>query len=139
MKIPIESITVDNEHRIRGEVGDLESLQASIREVGLINPLLIDEGNKLIAGFRRLLACKNLGWSEIEVRVVSFGKDPLIELEAEVAENLYRKDFTPEEIMRIEKRRQEIIRLLRGNIFQRFRRWLVDLWKKIFRRQTPRS
>ena len=51
--------------------------------------------------------------------------------DAEVAENLLRKDFTAEEIMAIEKRRQKIIRMLRGNIFQRVWRWLRSLWAKV--------
>lgn len=139
MKTLIENIKVDKEHRVRGEMGELKSLQDSIEKVGLLNPILVDETNKLIAGYRRLTACKNIGWREIEVRMMPFAKDPLLELDAEVAENLYRKDFTPEEIIRIEKRRREIIKMLRGNIFQRFRRWLIKVWKQIFRGKTTPS
>lgn len=135
MKIPIENIKVDEEHRIRKELGDLKSLQESIQKIGLLNPILVDEDYKLVAGSRRLVACKNLGWQEIEVRVVSFQKDLLRMLEAEVDENLFRKDFTPEEIMSIENRRQEILKMLRGNIFQRFWRWLESVWKRIFKKR----
>lgn len=129
MKIPIESIEVKEEVRIRQDPGDLASLENSIRKVGLLNSVVIDEDNRLIAGYRRLSACRNLGWKEIEANVIEFGSDELKMLDAEVDENLFRKDFTREEIESIEKRRQEIIRKLRGNIFQKFWRWLQSLFK----------
>ncbi len=129
MKIPMERITVEEELRIRQEPGDIASLEASILKVGLLNPILVDEDNRLVAGYRRLSACRNLGWREIEATVVRFEGDLLKMLDAEVDENLLRKDFTDEEIASIERRRQEIIRKMRGNIWQRFWRWL----KKIFR------
>ena len=129
MKIPIESIEVKEEVRIRQDPGDLASLENSIRKVGLLNSVVIDEDNRLIAGYRRLSACRNLGWKEIEANVIEFGSDELKMLDAEVDENLFRKDFTLEEIESIEKRRQEIIRKLKGNIFQRFWRWLRSLFK----------
>ncbi|MBE0586331.1 MAG: chromosome partitioning protein ParB, partial [Desulfofustis sp.] len=43
MKIPIERIHVDENIRIRKDIGNLEPLQESIATVGLINPILIDE------------------------------------------------------------------------------------------------
>ena len=92
--------------------------------------MVVDEGYKLVAGWRRLTACRNLGWKEVEVRVVELGRDPLLALEAEVDENLYRKDFTVEEIIRIAQRRRELERMLRGNIFQRFWRWLKNLFPR---------
>ena len=130
MKITIDRIIVDKEVRIRQDPGNIAPLENSIRKVGLINPILVDENDKLVAGFRRLIACRNLGWEEIEVNVVSFGGDLLKVLDAEVDENLFRKDFTQEEIESIERRRQEIIRKLRGNIFQRFWRWLKGLFRR---------
>ena len=130
MKIPIESIVVKEEIRIRQDPGDLSSLENSIRKVGLLNSVVIDEDNRLIAGYRRLCACRNLGWKEIEANVIEFGSDELKMLDAEVDENLFRKDFTREEIESIEKRRQEIIRRLKGNIFQRFWRWLRSLFTR---------
>lgn len=134
MKLPIEQISVDEETRIRRDPGELGPLVNSIRKVGLLSPILVDEDNRLVAGYRRLSACRQLGWEEIEVSVVRFQGDLLKLLEAEVDENLLRKDFTPEEIESIERRRQEIIRSLRGNLWQRFWRWL----KRLFRR-SPRS
>ncbi len=131
MKIPLEQIVVDQGHRIRKEAGDLTSLIASIRQVGLLNPIVVTQDYRLVAGFRRLSACRQLGWNEIEANVVLYKNDPLLLLDAEVAENLVRKDFTADEIMAIEKRRQEIIRMMRGTVFQRLWRWLRTLWAKV--------
>jgi ParB family transcriptional regulator, chromosome partitioning protein len=129
MKMSIESIVVKEAMRIRQDLGNLASLENSIRKVGLLNPVVIDEDNRLIAGYRRLAACRNLGWKEIESNVIQFDGDELKMLDAEVDENLFRKDFTREEIELIETRRQEIIRRLKGNILQRFWRWLRRLFR----------
>ncbi len=129
MKIPIENVIVDDESRIRKDPGDIAPLENSIRKVGLLNPILVDEEDRLVAGYRRLTACRNIGRREIEVTVVRFQGDLLKLLEAEVDENLLRKDFTAEEIDSIEQRREEIIRQLRGNIWQRFWRWLKNLFR----------
>jgi ParB family chromosome partitioning protein len=75
VKIPLEQIVVDEEHRIRKEAGDLTSLVASIRQVGLLNPIVVTEDYRLVAGFRRLSACRKLGWAEIEANVVPYKDD----------------------------------------------------------------
>lgn len=130
MKIDIERIKVDETTRIRQEIGDLLKLEESIRLVGLINPVLIDENDVLVAGFRRLRACKNLGWKEIEVNVVQLEGDELKMLEAEAAENLFRKEFTHDEILAIHHRRLEIEENRRHKgWFERFWRWLKSLFQ----------
>lgn len=50
--------------------------------------------NVLIAGERRLAACKALGWTDVPVRVVDLGEI----VRGEFAENADRKDFLPTEI-----------------------------------------
>ena len=129
MKIDIERIKVDETSRIRQEIGDLASLQQSIQQVGLINPILIDENYTLVAGFRRLSACKNLGWEEVEACIVEMGGDELKMLDAEIAENFYRKEFTPEEVLSTERRRREIEEARRPKgVFERFWKWLKSLF-----------
>jgi len=130
MKIDIERIKVDETNRIRQDIGDLKSLEESIQQVGLINPVLVDENDNLVAGFRRLTACRNLGWQEIEANVVELEGDELKILEAEVAENLYRKEFTPDEILAIQKRRDEIAEARRPKgAFERFWNWIKALFQ----------
>ena len=145
MKIAIDQVRTEEGTRIRQDVGNISSLEESIDTVGLINPIIIDEEMKLLAGFRRLTACKNLGWEKIEVRIVELNGDRLKMLDVEVAENFFRKDFTPEEVLATEKRRNEILEELREKgIFERFWLWLKSLFapkstsvESSAERQTP--
>lgn len=129
MKIAISLIKVDAEERIRKDMGDLEPLVDSIEKVGLINPIVIDENSNLVAGFRRLEACRRLGWEEIEVKIVNVDGNQMTLLDVELAENFYRKDFTSEEILAGEKRRAEILEASREKgLFERFSLWLKRLF-----------
>ncbi|MDJ0621725.1 MAG: ParB N-terminal domain-containing protein [Desulfocapsaceae bacterium] len=147
MKIAIDLIKVDDEVRIRREIGNLQPLVDSIGKVGLINPILIDEQSNLIAGYRRLEACKKLKMEEVEVKIVEFGGDMLKKLDVELAENFFRKDFTPHEVLASEMRRQEIIESTRKKgMFERFWLWLKSLFsadqssiKKTYRETAPSS
>ena len=96
MQIPVDSITVPE--RVRQDPGNLESLMASLKRVGQLNPILVTPTYELIAGFRRLTAAQELGWQSVEVEVVQ-AADEVRRLEMELEENVYRKDFTPEEIL----------------------------------------
>lgn len=84
--------------RFRKDLGDLTELKKSIKEVGLIHPIVIDSKGNLIAGARRLQACKELGIEPV-YRIVDFDNPQ----QAEIDENVVRKDFTPSEIFEINK------------------------------------
>jgi len=88
-------ITVNN--RCRKDLGDLDALAASMRELGLLQPIVINAERRLVAGQRRLEAAKLLGWQTVPVHIVAKLADALLLLKAERDENLCRKDFTPEE------------------------------------------
>lgn len=124
MKIELKLIGVDAGTRVRQDHGDIEALKLSIDEVGLLNPIVVDETYTLIAGFRRYQACKELGLDEIDVTVVSCQGDKKKLLEIEMAENLARKDFTVEEIELAAERRRAIEEELKGGFWQR-------LWQRI--------
>ena len=79
--------------RFRKDFGDLDALAASIKELGLLQPIGIDSAYRLVFGERRLRACKLLGHETIPARFVNL--DSLIK--GELAENDCRKDFTPSE------------------------------------------
>lgn len=83
--------------RFRKDLGDIDGLAKSIAEIGLLHPIVINEKNELIAGFRRLEACKKLGWTDILVHVVNLEEIR----KGQVDENVVRKDFTPSEIAAI--------------------------------------
>ena len=84
--------------RVRRDIDkNIHSLERSIRDLGQLQPILVDEDNNLIAGARRLRVCELL---EIDViAVVPDSLDDAIKrLKAERDENQCREGFTPEEI-----------------------------------------
>lgn len=93
----IEQINVGN--RFRKDMGDIDALANSIKEVGLLQPIVISETYDLIAGQRRLEACKSLGWNEIPVSIVNMQDI----VKGEHAENAFRKDFTVTEMVAIKR------------------------------------
>jgi len=105
-KISINEIVVP-QNRVREFNPDkIDELKDSIKEIGLLQPVVINSQNILIAGLHRLEACKSLGWTEIDCIV----KD-LQELDAELAEideNLIRSELTTLERFELLKRRKEI-------------------------------
>jgi len=59
---------------------DNDVLAASISAAGLLNPpVLRDHGDSytIVSGFRRIAACRSLGWSEIDIRLVEACCDDL--------------------------------------------------------------
>lgn len=67
----ITDIKIGN--RFRKDLGDIQTLANSIQEIGLLQPIVVNQNNELIAGQRRLEACgKILGWTEIPVTIVNF-------------------------------------------------------------------
>jgi len=81
--------------RYRKDLGNLDGLVKSIERVGLLQPIVITKANKrLIAGYRRLEACKLLGWEEIPAHSIELKEI----IRGEYAENTERKPFLPTEI-----------------------------------------
>ena len=99
---PIASITVDSDVRQRKILSGIDQLAESIARLGLINPIVIDSEGVLIAGERRLTACKQLGWDNISVqRAESLDEYTLQCIEFE--ENAKRVDLTwQEEVQALE-------------------------------------
>jgi ParB family chromosome partitioning protein len=78
--------------RARNVIGDVTSLANSIKMVGQLNPILIDENNVLIDGMHRIEAIKSLGFEVIEARVV-FGITQDDHVLIEMLSNMDRKEF----------------------------------------------
>lgn len=91
-RVAISEIKV--EQRPRQELGDLESLAASIAELGLLQPIGVTSEKLLVWGERRLKACEGLGWTEIDAVVDPTLDDILKAAKAERDENICRKPFT---------------------------------------------
>jgi ParB/RepB/Spo0J family partition protein len=93
--LPIAEISVIRDARQRTHL-ETEDLQKSIAQVGLINPIVvrIDEQGRhiLVAGERRLTACRALQWEEIPVHF-AHELTPLQASIIELEENIKRKDL----------------------------------------------
>lgn len=79
----------------RKNIGDVTDLAASIKTNGLLTPLsVVPNGSRyrVIAGHRRLAACKQAGTGAVPCFVLDL--DPLQQLEAMVTENCQREQLT---------------------------------------------
>jgi len=95
--IPLERIR-PNPNQPRKELGNLQELTHSIREKGVLEPLLVrfdsaDDMYTIISGERRYHAAKSAGL--IEVPCIEKDADGAEMLELALIENLQRKDLNP--------------------------------------------
>lgn len=97
LRAPLDEI--DPNPRQPREVFDetaLDELAASIKELGVLQPLLVREkpgGYELIAGERRLRAARRAGLTEVPVMIVE--ADDRGSLERALVENIHRTDLNP--------------------------------------------
>jgi len=95
--IPVDQI-IPNPHQPRKSFDEesLDGLVESIRELGVLQPILVregDEGFVIIAGERRFRASKRAGLDVVPAIVRTV--DDLGSLEQAVVENLHRQDLNP--------------------------------------------
>ncbi len=93
--MPLADIKIGE--RVRRDMGDLQHLAASMREHGLLHPVVVTPDGVLVAGHRRIEAARLLGWTEVATTVTGVADM----LAAERDENAERKDFTPSEAVAI--------------------------------------
>lgn len=96
-EIPLDVI-VPNRHqpRVHFDEESLAELAASIREIGVLQPILVrpqDQGYELLAGERRWRAARRAGLAVIPAIVQH--TDELGSVERALVENLHRQDLTP--------------------------------------------
>ncbi len=96
---PISNISRNpRQPRVHFDLGELAELAASIREHGVIQPLIVAQGNRpntytLIAGERRLEASIQAGLATVPVIVREATEQELLELA--LIENVQRADLSP--------------------------------------------
>jgi DNA modification methylase len=96
--IPIRDIII--KERYRKEFGDINTLADNIKNVGLLQPIVINNvNNELVDGQRRILAFESLGRTDIPCFKVDLQKIVLGEFSA----NHYRKDWTYSEMVSIKR------------------------------------
>jgi ParB/RepB/Spo0J family partition protein len=91
--IHVADVKIGDRLRLEDNVDDLLE---SLPKLGLLNPIVVSEkpgrsGYGLVAGRRRLLAARKLGWQQIPATIMPDGEQTKL---AEVIENLHRKDLT---------------------------------------------
>lgn len=94
---PVEAVE-PNPYQPRKRFGEeeLEELAASVREKGVLTPLLVsktEKGYRLIAGERRWRAAQRAGLERVPVVVRE--SSPAESLELALIENIHRKDLNP--------------------------------------------
>jgi ParB family chromosome partitioning protein len=95
--LALQAIRVGKRHR--RDLGDIDGLAASMRDLGLLHPVVVRPDGKLIAGERRLRAAKQPGWTNIPVTVVDLDEIA----RGEFAENAVRKNFTLSEAVAVKR------------------------------------
>ncbi len=95
--VPVERIVPNPENpRLLFEEAALEELASSIREHGVLQPILVrpmGDGYQLVAGERRWRAAIRAGLQTIPALVEELGDDAALEIA--VIENLQREDLSP--------------------------------------------
>ncbi len=102
VEIPLDRIrTNPDQPRQRFDEASLATLEASVREQGILQPILVTEtidGYLLVAGERRLRAARAVGLERIPAVVRQL--DEQARLEVALVENLQREDLDPIEAAR---------------------------------------
>jgi ParB-like chromosome segregation protein Spo0J len=99
---------IEVENRVRKNVGDLTELCNSIEAIGLLHPIVLTRGNKLVAGMRRVEAFEQLGRDKIPAVIaenLGVARELLI---AERDENTCRLPFTPSEAVALGRQLEEL-------------------------------
>lgn len=93
---PLDAVWVERDLRQRRELRNIEELAESIHRNGLINPITITHEGKLVAGERRLTACRSLGWTSISVQFQEDLDEYKLQC-VELEENIKRENLTWQE------------------------------------------
>lgn len=105
--VPIDSITIRDD-RLRGPVeATIGSLIDSIRTLGLITPILVNDDCSLVDGGQRLEALRRLGATEVPV-IIRNPETDLEWLQIEAASNNIRTPFSPVQAAAARKRMREM-------------------------------
>lgn len=80
MKIEVSTLKHHPKNKEIYILSSIEDLMESITELGLLQPLVIDQHNQIISGNRRFESIKRLGWNEVEVeqRNVNEGEEEIL-------------------------------------------------------------
>ena len=69
MRLLLSEITPHPKNKEIYSLSDLEDLKSSIQDVGLLQPLILNQFNQILSGHRRFECIKDLGWKDVEVDI----------------------------------------------------------------------
>jgi len=105
-EVDIEAVLPNpSQPRLKFDSRSIEELAKSIKESGIIQPLLVvpeEDGYRIIVGERRWRAAQQAGLKKIPVLIRSVPKER--QLEVSLVENLHREDLNPLEIALVYQR-----------------------------------
>jgi ParB family chromosome partitioning protein len=113
----------------RRDLGDLADLALSIKEHGVLQPILVESAAggrfRIVAGERRFAACQSLGMETIPciVRTV----EPQFRLALQIIENIQRKDLLPIEEAQALRQLMEEFNLSQHEIARRIGRSVASV------------
>jgi ParB-like chromosome segregation protein Spo0J len=105
-RVRVSEVILGNERPL----GDLSALKRSMAELGLLCPINITQDKRLIAGYHRLEAARQLGWEFIDCQISTY--DALHAELAKLDENLVRNEGTELERATWLAREKEIYEIL---------------------------
>lgn len=109
----IEMTTIVVGERFRKDYGDIDGLASSIEKNGLLQPLVIDDDHKLLAGGRRYQAIQKLGWTHVDCHYI-YELDDIARRRIELEENVTRKDLDHIEQAKLTKEIERLLMLEAG-------------------------
>jgi ParB family chromosome partitioning protein len=127
VELSVESIRVKSP--LRGDLGDVESLANSVRQLGLLVPLVVDRHDVLISGARRLEACRRVGLTTVPAWRMDTEYDSIAALDVCSAENLCREPLSAEDVERLIRSKKQAMSGT-GRLWRAVAGW----FRKIFRR-----
>lgn len=116
LEVPVDQLSV-SPINVRQDIGDVSELADSIREQGILEPLVgrrtSENGYEIIIGARRLTAAQQIGLSTVPIIVQDISDaDAIVR---SLVENLQRGDLSLEERVEAYRRLQEIDPIRFGN------------------------
>lgn len=131
-EVQISQIKVgEHAQRIDDEDPDTVELAASMKRIGVLNPLMVSESGEgliLIAGHRRIVAARMAGLDTVPCIVQKISEDKVAEIT--FAENFFRKNLSPIELACalkdcLQKESMEISELAAG--FHKSEHWVMSM------------
>lgn len=120
-EVDIEAVVANPlQARLKFDSTSIEELARSIKETGIIQPLLVvpeDDRYRIIVGERRWRAAQKAGLKKIPVLIRSIPKEQ--QLEVSLIENLHREDLNPLEIAFVFRRMMEELGCTHEDIAER--------------------